>query len=570
MQGQRRTIGSFPAIVSMMQGPNSSGTEMNHQSSLNHVQNAVDFRLSDYRESTGETACLRATGPNVQSFSGWNTGEPSSRLNLINQVNDEGLKSEHGLSSSCSAAAEDDLRTEEGPFEPNNMIFPVSSNTNLHGNQSRIRPSSLQGSGSNHITQNVNLEMGHTANRGKGIAASSSVNNNDSSGFDREQTSSGSASYNHHIGSSSESSGYMTWGNSASSSSSLVNWGSSCKRKALEGSSSQLCTGGSSNSLLQSENGCWPTDPVDLNVSSNLSVSTPLEDIPVTTPPLQQNVRNEVRQETSDAFPLISVAQNVERPSRNFDRRMTHLQHQESVPRNLPSTGSSRHHNHSSSHQIPGSHSFNDSLELRLTAGVTAPNSGAPQSQSPSLHMHPFPWNRASNSRGGRSSSSHNSAERAVQEDFNLRIFPRDSTGHPMNVPASAVHEPTAWRTSSANANNSGSAPPPSWIGSSSSIHSLPNPSWIVNPEVPTENLQRLSEFSPWSIFPSISSASGVQNGHSTPSPSGPPSFTQGSRNNQPYPRAALLMERRGSDVLSAPRALTVDNEGRRRLISEV
>ena len=95
MQGQRRTVGSFPAIVSMMQGPSSSGTDMNHQSSLNHVQNAVDFCLSDYRGSSGETACLRGTGHNVQSFSGWNTGESSSRLNLINQVNDEGLKSEH-------------------------------------------------------------------------------------------------------------------------------------------------------------------------------------------------------------------------------------------------------------------------------------------------------------------------------------------------------------------------------------------------------------------------------------------------------------------------------------------
>ncbi|KEH30906.1 hypothetical protein MTR_4g085625 [Medicago truncatula] len=100
MQGQRRTIGSFPTIVNMMQGPSSNGTDMNHQSSLNHAQNAVDFRLSDYRGSSGETACLRGTGPNV-SFNGWNTGEPSSGLNLVNQVNDDGLKSEQRLSSSC-------------------------------------------------------------------------------------------------------------------------------------------------------------------------------------------------------------------------------------------------------------------------------------------------------------------------------------------------------------------------------------------------------------------------------------------------------------------------------------
>ena len=573
MQGQRRTTGSFPAIVGMMQGPNSSGTDMNHQSSLNHVQSTVDFRLSDYRGSTGETACLRATGPNVQSFSGWNTGEPSSRLNLINQVNDEGLKSEHGPSSSCSATAEDGLRTEERSFEPNNMIFPVSSNTNLHGNHSRIQPSFLQGSSSSHITQNGNLDMEHTAqaaNRGKGIAASSSVNHNDSGGYDREQTAFSSASYNRHTGTSSKNPGFMTWGNSGSSSSALVNWGSSCKRKALEGSSGQLCTGGSSNTLLQSENGCWPTNPVDLNVSSSLNVSMPLEDVPVTLPPLQLNLRSEVRQGATDAFPLINVPENVERPLRNFDRRMAHVQHQESIPLNLPSAVSSRHHNHSSPHQIPCSHSFNDSLELRLTPGVNAANSGAPQNQSPPLNMPPFPWNRASNPRGARTSTSHNSVERVVQEDFNIRIFPRESSGHPTNVPAPTVHEPTPWRTSSANANNSGGVPTTSWMGSSSNIVPLPNPSWIVNPEVPTDNLQRLSEFSPWSLFPSISSASSVQNGHSAPSSSGSSSITQGSRNNQPYLRAALLMERRGGDVLSTPRALTVDNEGRRRLISEI
>lgn len=520
MQGQR-TVGSFPANVSMTQGPSSSGTDTNHQPSLNHMQNAVDFRLSDYRGSSGE----------------------------------------------------DVLRLEKRQFEPNNVIFPASSNTSLHGNHSRIRPSFLQGSSSNHISQNVSLDMEHmanTADRGKGKEAGSSVNNNNTTGLDSEQASFGSASCNL-MGTSSESSGYMDWRDGASSSSSLVNWGSSCKRKALEGSSRQLCTGGSSSSLVQSENGCWPTDPADPNGSSNLSVSAPLEDIPVTSPSLQQTTRNELRQEASSAFPLISVAENVQRPLRNFERRITQVQLQDSVLLNLPSTGSARHHNHSSPHQIPGSHSFNDSLELRLTAGVTAANSSAPQNQSPALHSQHFPWNRAANPRGARSSTSYNSGERAVLEDSNLRVFPRDSTEHPINVPASSG--PTGWHMSSGNVNHSGGIPPTSWIVSGSNVQSLPNPSWIVNHEVPTEHLQRLSDFSPWSPFPSLSTTSGVHNGHSTPSPSGPPSFTQGSSSNQSYPRTALLTERRVGDVLPTPhslRALTVDNEGRRRLISEV
>lgn len=559
MQGQRRTIGSFPTIVNMMQGPSSNGTDMNHQSSLNHAQNAVDFRLSDYRGSTGETACLRGTGPNV-SFNGWNTGEPSSGLNLVNQVNDDGLKSEQRLSSSCSAIAEDGLRPEE---------------RQLLGNQSRIHPSFLQGSSSNHTAQGINFGMEHIANssdRGKGKETGSGVNNNDPFGLDREKTSIGSSSFNQ-TGASSASSGYMAWGDSGSSSSSLANWGPSCKRKALEDSSMQLCTGGSSSSLVQSENGYWLTDSVDLNVPGSLGDLSPLEDFRVTSPPFQQNTRNEVRQEASNAFPsMVSIAENVERPLRNFDRRMTHLHHPESVPLNLTSTGSARHHNYPSPHQIPGSLSFNESLDLRLAAGVTAANSAVPQNQSPSLHMHPFPWNRAANPRVARSSSSYSSGERAVRDDFNLRIFPRDSTEHPMNMPASSGHEPAGWYSSSSNLNNAGGIPPPSWIGSSSNVHSLPNPSWTFNHEVPTENLQRVSEFSPWSLFPSISSASGTHNGHSS-STSGPPSFSQGSSSNQPHPRPSFMTERRGGDVLSAPhslRTLPFDNEGRRRLISEI
>ncbi|CAK8577477.1 unnamed protein product [Lathyrus sativus] len=558
MQGQRRTIGSFPAIVSKMPGPSSNGTDMNHQSSLNHVQNSVDFRLSDYRGSSGETACLRGSAPNV-SFNGWNTGEHSSGLNLSNQVNDDALISEYRLSSSCSAIAEDGQRPEE---------------RQLLGNQSRIHPSFLQGSSSNHTAQNISLGMGHIGNssdRGKGKETGSGVNNNNPCGLDREKASLGSSSFNH-TGASSASSAYMAWGDSGSSSSSLANWGPSCKRKTLEGSSMQLCTGGSSSSLVQSENGYWPTDSVDLNVPGSLGDLSPLDDFRVTSPPFQQNTRNEVRQEASNMFPsMIGAAENVERPLRNFDRRITHLQHPESVPLNLTSTGSARHHNYPSPHQTPGSLSFSESLDLRLTAGVTAANSAVPQTQSPSLHMHPFPWNRAANHRVARSSSSYNSGERAVREDFNLRIFPRDSTEHPMNVPASSGHEPAGWYTSSNNVNSAGGIPPPSWIGSSSNVHSLPNPSWTFNHEVPTENLQRVSEFNPWSLFPSISSASGAHNGHS-PSTSSPLSFSQGSSSSQPYPRASYLMERRG-DVLPAPhslRTLPADNEGRRRLISEI
>ncbi|WVZ22789.1 hypothetical protein V8G54_001333 [Vigna mungo] len=574
MQGQRRTVGSFPTIISMRQGPSSRGTDTNHQSSLNHVQNAVDSRFSDYRGSFGEAAYLCSTSHDIQSFSCWNLGESSSRLNLTNQSNVEGLKSEHGLSSSYNATSEDDLEYEERQFEPNRIIFPVSSSNNLHGNQSRVYPPFWQGSSSNHVTQHVSLDMGHVANasdRGKGKKASSSVDDYNSSGIDREKTLFGSASCNY-IGPSSENSGSMAWVE-GDSSSSLVDWGPSCKRKALEGSSRQLCSGGSSSTLAQSENDYWPIGPADPNTSSNLSDVTTLEDIPVTSPPLLQNVRNEVRQKASNAFPLISIAENLERPVRNFNRRMSQLQDQESIHVNLPSIGCFRLQNHSSLNQIPSSQSLNDSLELRLIAEVTTANSGTSLNQSPAQRIHSFPLSRIANPRWGRSSFSYNSGDRVIREDFNLRVFPRDSTEHPMNAPASSQYEPTRWHTPSANVNFSEGVPPRSWIGSSSNAHPSHNSVWNFNHEVPIENVQSVSEFNLWPLFPSICSASGIHNGHSTPSSSGPPSFTQGSGNNQSYLRTTLLTERRGAEVLSSPhslQALTFGNEGRRQLLSEI
>ncbi|XP_028781156.1 E3 ubiquitin-protein ligase MBR2 [Neltuma alba] len=574
MQGNRRTLGSFPAIVSMMQEPSSSGTDINQQTSLNHMQNPVDARLSDFLGSSSETACLRNSAPDVQNFDGWNAGEPSSSMNLHSHVNNDGLKAEHGWSSSCGASAEDVLRPEERQFDPNNVTFPGNSNANLCGNQPRVQPFFLQGSSSNHGTQDAALNMGSIAsplNHGKGTEPCTSDSIHNTYGFNSKHTSFVSASYDH-VGTSSGSSGYIVGEDNDNSSSSLVNWGSSCKRKALESTSGQMCNGGSSSSFLEAESSCWRTGTLSSNIaSSSLNLSRPSEDVPINNPPVEQNPRNEMRHIASDAFPLIGVTGNVNRPLRSFDRRMNYPQRQES-----------RHPNHSSSHQTPTSHPFNDSLELRLTAGVTASNSSSFQCQSHVTHVpglpgstHSLPWSGASSSRGASSSTSYNSAERELREELNLRIFPRDNPEHPILAPSSSGLDPTSWHISSGNVNNSGSAPPTSWIGSSSSVNSLPNPSWIVPHEVPTRRQLTLSDFSPWSFFPSMNSVSGSHNVHSASSStsSGPPSFTPDMSSHHSYARLASLMERRGDEVLSAPhslRALAVDIEGRRRLISEI
>lgn len=573
MQGNRRTLGSFPAIVSMLQEPSSSSTDINQPTSLNHMQSPVDTRLSDFLGPSGETACLRMSGPNAQNFDGWNAGEPSSSVHLHSQVTNDGLKAEHGWSS-FGASTEDVFKPEERQFDPDNVTFPGSLNTDLRGNQSRVRPFFLQGSSSNHRNQNVALNMGSVAgpsNHGKGTEPCSSDSIHNTCGLNNKHTSFGGASFDH-TGSSSGSSGYV--GGDDDNPSSLVNWGSSCKRKALESTAGQLPNGGSSSSFLEAESSSRPTGTSNSNISSGISnVSRPSEGFPITNPPVVLNPRNEMRQIASDAFPLIGIRANGNRPLtlRDFDRRMNYPRRQESS-----------HANHSSSRPTSTSHLVNDSLELRLTAGVTATNSSAPQCQSHVTHIpglpgnsHSFPWGGASSSRGASSSTSYNSVEREHRDELNLRIFPRDNIELPIIESSSSGLEPTGWHVSSGNMNNSGSAPPTLWIGSSSNINSLPSPSWIVPPEVQTQGQQRLPEFSPWSFFPSMNSVSGAHNVHSASSStsSGPPPFTPDMSNHQSYSRLASLMERRGDEVLSSShslRDLAVDIEGRRRLISEV
>ncbi|KAF7840824.1 E3 ubiquitin-protein ligase MBR2 isoform X1 [Senna tora] len=527
----------------MKQGPSASGTDTNQQAaSLNHVQNAVDTRLSDYKGSVGETACLCITNPDVQRLNNWiNTGESSSRLDLHSQVNDDGLKAEHGWSSSCNAPADG---PEERQFKPDNVIFPFHPNINFHGDQSSIhQPYPCKGSSS---TPNLNLNMGqiaNIANRGKGTETDGGVDIHNANRLEREHPSFGSTSCDD-IGTSFGSSRNMVWGDNASSSSSLVNWSSSCKRKALEDSSGLQCTGGSSSFLAESENSSRPAGPSS-NASTSSSVSTPSEDAPTTSTSFQHNPGNEVWQAPSEDFPLPSVARDMERNSY-----------------------------HSSLHQISISNSFDDSLELRLTAGVTVANSGAPQSQSLAVHVPglslnavSFPCYGAANPRGASSSTSYESRERAVRDESNLSIPPRDNTEHHMFVPAPLGQAPALWHISSLNANDSGALPLTSQMGSGASTQ-LFSPTWIVNSEVPMQNLQRLSEFRSLS-------QSDVHNGHSTslPLPSVRAASTQDTSNPQSYVRSASLMGRRGEDVFSSPsslRAFASDNEGRRRLISEI
>lgn len=483
------------------------------------------------------------------------TGEPSSRLNMQNPVNDDGTRMEHGWSAPFSACPVIAQRSEDRRIEPN-ILFPGRSIIGISGNQIQGGPSFSEGSSSNYIPQH-------------GMEASTEPKFYKSSGLEAQQTSPGSASPDI-VGTSSGSSDYMVGENDGSPGSSFGNWGLSCKRKALEGTSAQSYPGGSSSSFPQPEIRAWNTSPALYNPSSSLSLSTPLRNSPSGIPSEQQNSRTRLglRVGASDTFPSLSVTGNAESPLRQYVRGFCSTgSEQESAPSNLSSAGRS------------------------TTAAAT--NSGGPQSQSPAMHMSgssgsmlPFPWNGASSSRVGISGSlmsGYRGAE--LREEASSRSIPRNNVEHPMFVAVTdtrnSPQDPTGWSLAPGNLSTSVGAPSSSRISSSSSVHSLTNPSWIPLNNPPTENHQRITEFTPWSLFPSIDSQPGGHN-HYNSIPSGPSASSQDSANSsgpinqgrqQPNPRSAFLLDRQGDDVLNMPhslRALAADIDGRRRLISEI
>ncbi|CAL5329282.1 unnamed protein product [Camellia sinensis] len=144
--------------------------------------------------------------------------------------------------------------------------------------------------------------------------------------------------------------------------------------------------------------------------------------------------------------------------------------------------------------------------------------------------------------------------------------------GHPMVVPPTemrnSVQDSNNWNLSTGNTSTSTSVP-------SSAIRPFPT-AWTPHRNPSTQNQQRLSEFSPWTLFPSVDSESEALRAHFPPSRSGPssseetimPSGANSQGHHPPYPRLALL--ELPSDDVNGWRALADDIEERHRLVSEV
>ncbi|XP_047337790.1 E3 ubiquitin-protein ligase MBR1-like [Impatiens glandulifera] len=349
--------------------------------------------------------------------------------------------------------------------------------------------------------------------------------------FGRQETGHGSntdTSSMDNVGTSSGNPGYFVE-NDPGSGSSLGNWGSSCKRKAFEGSSGHY-QAGSSSYFQQGHN-----IPPHYGASSSLNISSSPANPPVINP--------EHLQYGNPIGPQIT-----ESSSRNFCSRLDmgnnhHVSSTDLDPRPNPllaSSSTNRPNQYHRSENIP---------DISRTTPA-------------------FPiWNG--------SSLMSAAGERGFEENFldpsrNSRERPFFPHGTGLRI----MDEDTNNSRNASIGNLSSSSGIPS--GSRNYSNPLPSP-WNSHHNSPPQG-QRLSEMTPWSLFPHVDSDSGARRGQMPqlrPGPSVMQETGMGSGSNHGHrsslhPRTSAWLMEAADDELNGWRSLSADIEGRQRLVSEI
>nr|XP_043621161.1 E3 ubiquitin-protein ligase MBR2 [Erigeron canadensis]XP_043621162.1 E3 ubiquitin-protein ligase MBR2 [Erigeron canadensis]XP_043621163.1 E3 ubiquitin-protein ligase MBR2 [Erigeron canadensis] len=511
MPGQRSIFDPFPEPVDLNQGSNSNSTSMDESDDWN-ILSPMERRLlnNDLSRELNISSVNTNNHHNLRSFSSWDVGESSSRASLQDRVSNDGLKPDH------------DSRLKEHR--------PKSSTISTHDSF----PGGQVAAGSSSIHMNVNLDVGYEGPDG------------DDNGFHfmelykSDRTESAASGSSHGIGPSECESG-----------SSLGSWG--LKRKALEGTSSQSLTGGSSS--------CFPESSRSLNISSSLVDPMPVN---CQEPPNTQ-------------IGVVTSAPGVPENSQ------THFGHRGWVPyNNITSTrNSTRHPNIDTSQRSSNRQLLLNEFLDQTSRGTDSGNIS--DQQPPLMHIPSMPrntnhfwWGSNIRSRSGNSSSSPGlPLERSSEPNI------RNHVQHHNFVPSSErnlVQDPTRWSlaTGSVSTNGGGGAPPISRnVSGSGGFHPF-NSLWTpqLNSTMPSQ--QGSTELPPWTLFPSAGVESGGQRGPFPLFPAGSSSTSEDGHissrvpsqrhHYQPFPRSALLMEIPGDDW----RALAADIEGRQRLVSEI
>ncbi|XP_019166415.1 PREDICTED: E3 ubiquitin-protein ligase MBR1-like, partial [Ipomoea nil] len=559
MQGGRSILDSLTETIDLNQGLVPSSSSMDRSSPWDNILDPAGSRFSNSVPAASEGY---AGSPSAPSFSGWDQGESSSAADLNGRVYCSDLKAGHMWPSSSSNYAVADQGSEERGFESSNVFANKSFSSSYGGNHPISRPSTHHFN-SNHspgndghlVTRtgapsNVYKFGGSEAEHIPALAASS-----DNTG----------TSYN---------SGYMV-GNQDVSGSSWGTWGLSGKRKTLEGSSRQLSVGGSSSSNPRAEDIVLHNVPACYNSSGSLGISSPSNPVDFTE---QRNSRNGhgSRFGVADGFPPLSVNSVVE--SSRAIGSWANIRNQESVSFGLPPIGAAMGHSTVSSIDMPPRPiSINDSSEMRqpLSAPLN-PSHTASQSQSmqgPSFPRgrHSFPWNGSHDSQGGGSSGSNMVSGGRGGRSGIFRGETRFRSSLRNNAENRRLNSATEARNFVQNTTNwNADIPSGSGIGSGSLMQASHTP-WVPNQNLTSSSHQRLSEFSPWTLFPPAELESASRRGHisslhSATTSEGP--SRRANRHSRPYNRSSMMVDVPGDDH-SGWRALAGDIDGRHRMATE-
>lgn len=514
----------------------------------------------------------------AMGFSNCDFGESSSSANLRDQISGDGLKMEPHRPPSYSASVAES-RLEDSQQEPSNSHVHERVGNDFVGSPVNWGPLSIPNSGSDAVPVNVNPNAGPSEikkDQMQCVGTDSCPSLYKSSTTDTGITSASISSAD--IRTSSERSGYLV--DNDGSGSSPGSWGSPCKRKALEGSSQHL-PGESSGLFLQAENTVPGT--AYHNASSSLNISVRTVRSHRANSPVGSSEQVHTAQEVgmrgipSGAFPPSSVAGSVENSNSDFGPRFN-VEHQETTQLSSPSAGNSTRRPNARSSHHSSQHRPIDSSDFRRTTLLSTTSSN-----SSSLHFRPgrslnrntpFTWNGTHNSRTSSSSSSlaHPRDRGAgLREEAYLRGTIRNNVQHLMVVPATETRnifqDPSPTSMSSGSSSSSAGAASSGQASSSSTSR----------PSGRTLNSSRLSDFSPWALFPSAESEAGVsgeqvspyQLEHPSPDEREMPSL--GNVHSHPQPNSGRALSRQVGGVdFNTRSALAADIHERHRLVSEV
>ncbi|CAI9101910.1 OLC1v1000072C7 [Oldenlandia corymbosa var. corymbosa] len=593
MKGGRSILESFHEDIDLNQDTSSHSAAMDRSAAWDNLLNPVENRLSNYGlpSSEGNNYCVDNASHIGRTAGGWDPGESSSRANIQGQLNANDLKIGPSWASSLNDCVMSDAGPADWSFERPDHFLHENISSGFTRNYSQ-RPLNIQGSISSHSPLNASSNGGYRGNGdngwfNRGSGTSSNLYRSGRSQMD-DFPAQGTTPDNH--GPFPGNSGYMVQHHDGSGSSSS-SWGLSCKRKAVEGNPSRPSSSGNLSVDLQVETVGRHSLPSRYNASSSLgNIPAPSMSLQGPGHQGQLNLRTGSgnRGGNYGFHPFNGSNEVLEASERTFSFRPDRGQ-REPITFDLSVAGPDvRNPNINSTHHPSRLVSTSDLPEMRAPYSRPLNLNNTPSRS----HMMQVPGSARSLLPLGRNGSGSTSSGTLLgpglfpgERDVALRdevTFRSSHNNHEQSgfvSPPESMHmvqEPSGWSSfSRGSTGSSRNVSSNSRITPSSSSRTFPN-AWMPHQNSASQNQQRIAEFLPWVLFPSVDPDPGVQRGHFSFFPSASSSseeavMSSGSSSgdlNQPYSRS-VLMEVSGDDANSW-RALAAASDGRQRIASEI